>query len=265
MFITTLIAFVPAAAPAEATPTILQPLNSSVAALVAPQDAAMESASEWTGSVALSAISTDGNTETESFNFDSSAELRRDIDRFTVKAYLNYGTDSASGTSVLTQRKMGTSLQYDYFLDEAETTYVYGNSSLEYDALADLDMRLTIGAGAGYQFYEEADSKLSGELGLASVTEDFEGTPSDDYLSLRLAANLFERINEDLTLTSSGEVLPSLEESDDIIAKLDTKLALSLSEAMFTSFQWVMDYDNTPSDGIDRVDNRFVLSLGWSF
>ena len=265
MFITTLIAFVPAAAPAEATPSILQPLNSSIAALVAPQDAAMESASEWTGSVALSAISTDGNTETQSFNFDSSAELREDVDRYTFKAYLNYGTDSASGDSVLNQRKMGTSLQYDYFLDEAETTYVYSNVAADYDALADLDMRLTFGAGGGYQFYEREDSKLSGELGLGYVTEDFEGSPSDDYISLRAAFNTFKRINEDLTFTSSGQILPSLEESDDIIAKLDSKLSMSLSEAMFTSFQWVIDYDNTPSGDNDRVDKRFVLSLGWSF
>jgi len=27
----------------------------------------------------------------------------------------------------------------------------------------------------------------------------------------------------------------------------------------------VLDYDNTPSGSNDRVDSRFVLSLGWSF
>ena len=75
MFITTLIAFLPAAAAPEVAtaPAILQPLDSSILAL-ATQDEA-ESASEWTGSVALSAIATSGNTETESFNFDSNAEL----------------------------------------------------------------------------------------------------------------------------------------------------------------------------------------------
>lgn len=270
MLITTLIAFLPVAAPAEVTLTILQPLDSSIASLVAPQTTPAESVSEWTGSVALSAISTDGNTESEAYSFDATAERRRSADRLTVKAYLNYGTSSASGTSILTQRKMGTSLQYDYFLDATGTTYVYGNGALHYDALATLDMRRTVGAGGGYQFREEKDSKLSCELGLAHGTEDFQGAPGfpsppEDFLAFRLGANLFERINEDLTLTSSGEVLPSMEDSDDILGKLDTKLAMSLSEAMFISLQWVMEYDNTPSMNIDRVDNRFVLSLGWSF
>jgi putative salt-induced outer membrane protein YdiY len=264
MFITSLIAFLPAATTAPlAAPALLQPLDSSIVSLVA-QDEAMTDP-QWTGSVSLSAISTTGNTETESFNFDSNAVLRREIDRFTWKAFLNYGTDSGSGASVLTQRKMGTSLQYDHFVNEAETTYVYGNSGVEYDALADLDMRLTIGAGMGYQFYEEDKFKLSGEAGLTSVTEDFEGAPSDDYLSLRLAGNLYKQFDDNLILTQGAEVLPSLQESADINASLDTKLNLSLSESMFTSFQWVLDYDNTPSGSKDRVDNRFILSLGWSF
>ena len=264
MFITSLIAALPAAALApESAPVILQPLDSSIAALVAQDEPGQ--APEWTGSVSLSAISTSGNTETESFNFDSSAELRRTQDRITWKSFLNYGTDSASGESVLAQRKMGTSLQYDYFVNDAETTYVYGNSNAEYDALADLDMRLTLGAGGGYQFHEEEMFKLSGEAGLAKVTEEFEGSSSEEYISLRLAGNLFKQFNSDLTLTQSAEILPSLEESDDINAKLDSKLKLNLTESMFTSFQWVLDYDNTPSGSNDRVDNRLVLSLGWSF
>jgi hypothetical protein len=34
---------------------------------------------------------------------------------------------------------------------------------------------------------------------------------------------------------------------------------------MIASVAWVMDYDNTPSPGFERVDHRVLLSVGWSF
>ncbi|MDF1800778.1 MAG: DUF481 domain-containing protein [Planctomycetota bacterium] len=246
----------------ELAPTApLAPLDDALISIM--QDA--EAAPQWTGSVAMSAITTSGNTEQESFNFDAGAVLRRDVDRFTWKSYLNYATDSSSGTSTLTQRKMGTSLKYDYFVNEAETTYLFANTGAEYDALADLDLRAKFGGGLGYQFWEKPESKLSGEVGVNYFIEDYEGGQSDEYAALRLAADSFEQLNEDLTWATSAEVYPSLENKDDVTAKLDTKLSLSLTETMFSSLQYVMDYDNTPNGANDRVDSRIVLALGWSF
>lgn len=259
--ITALIIALAPATPEVAPTAPLAPLDDALISIM--QDA--EAQPEWTGSVALSAISTSGNTEQESFNFDAGAELRRDVDRFTWKGYLNYATDSSSGSSVLTQRKMGTSLKYDYFIDEEETTYLFANTGAEYDALADLDLRGQVGGGIGYQFWEKPESKLSGEIGVNYFVEDYEGGTSDEYAALRLAATSFEQLNEDLSWATSAELYPSLEDSDDVNGKLDTKLSLSLTETMFSSLQYVMDYDNTPNGANDRVDTRIVLALGWSF
>ena len=257
-----MIALAPATPEAAPAPTQIAPLDSAILGVV---QEAEESGHAWTGSVALSAISTTGNTETDSFNFDAGAELRRDVDRYTWKGYFNYGRENTGGTSNLTARKGGTSLKYDYFLTEDETTYAFANVGGEFDDLAALDLRTQVGGGAGYQFYESETSKLSGELGLNFFSEESADDTDDSYAALRLAAYAFEQLNEDLSWTTSAELYPSIEDSDDVYGKLDTKLAMSLTEAMFASFQYVMDYDNTPAAGADRVDQRFVLSLGWSF
>lgn len=249
----------------EAAPSLapVAPLDDAIIALV--QEGEAEDAPRWTGSVALSVISTTGNTETDAFNADAGAELRRDVDRYTAKAYFNYGSEKDDGTSNLTSRKGGASLKYDYFVNEDETTYVFANGGGEFDALAKLDLRAQVGGGVGYQFWETDESKLSGEIGLNLFKEEFAGGAEDEYAALRLAATSFEQLSDDLTWTTSAELYPSVEESDDIYGKLDTKFALSLTEAMFTSAQLVVDYDNTPAAGADRVDQRLVLSLGWSF
>jgi len=256
-----MIALAPATPEAAPVSAPIDPLDQAILSLVQED----ESAPEWTGSVALSAITTDGNTETDSFNLDADAELRRDVDRYTWKGYFNYGRETQGGVSNLTSRKGGSSLKYDYFFSEDEKTYAFGNVGGEFDELASLDLRTQVGGGFGYQFYEEDDSKLSGEIGLNYFSEEFADDTDDSYAALRLAASAFEQLSEDLSWTTSVEAYPSIEESEDIYGKVDTKLAMSLTEAMFASAQLVVDYDNTPAAGADRVDQRLVLSLGWSF
>ena len=38
-----------------------------------------------------------------------------------------------------------------------------------------------------------------------------------------------------------------------------------MTENLFTQFQWVLEYDSTPAPGFDHTDNRYILSVGWSF
>lgn len=264
MFTTMLIALAPAITEAAPTPApLLTPLDPSLLAVA--QDASEYTEPQWTGSVSLGATYTEGNTKTQSYNADANAERRGDIDRWTWKAFWNYATEKTTGTEVITARKSGTSLKYDYFLNEAETTYVYGNTAIEQDSLAELDMRWVAGAGAGYQFYDEKDFSLAGEAGLNYIVEDFSTATKDEYVAARLAANLRKVISEDTKFTSSVELYPSLEETDDIYGKWDSKLSTSLTEAMFASLQYVLDFDNTPSGGAERLDQRLVFALGWSF
>ena len=48
-----------------------------------------------------------------------------------------------------------------------------------------------------------------------------------------------------------------------------SEIVTSLTESMVASIAHVLDYDNTPATDpnrtIDRVDNRILLSVGWSF
>ena len=104
----------------------------------------------------------------------------------------------------------------------------------------------------------ECGNGLAG--GKATLIGQRAARPSTD-----LQLGTFEQLSEDLSWTTSVEAYPSIEESEDIYGKVDTKLAMSLTEAMFASAQLVVDYDNTPAAGADRVDQRLVLSLGWSF
>ncbi len=87
----------------------------------------------------------------------------------------------------------------------------------------------------------------------------------DSYVAARLAANTFYAPNKTWTIQHTLELFPSVEDTDDFYGRSDLKASATLSENMLAQVQWIMDYDNTPPTGNDRIDNRYLLSIGWKF
>ena len=47
--------------------------------------------------------------------------------------------------------------------------------------------------------------------------------------------------------------------------RIVSKLRASFTEATFAEAVWEFDFDNTPSPGFNRKDNRYFLNVGWEF
>jgi putative salt-induced outer membrane protein YdiY len=202
---------------------------------------------------------TTGNTETRSASATADGTYRREKDRTILGAFWSYQDDDTG----VTQRSTGAKAQYDYFF--SEKTYGLAQIRAESDYQADLDLRLIFGVGIGRQLVENAVHKFSTEAGLSWFDENYGNSPDQSYLAARLAYTWDWNINKDWVFAQNGELYPSLEYAEDVYAKLDSRIKVSLTEKMFAQGQWVMDWDNTPAIGKDRMDNRYLLTLGWSF
>ena len=187
------------------------------------QDEEAEPMGVWKGSVNAGVLRAEGNTDLTSLSAGGDAQLRREKDRITLGSVLGT-TRSRRSRAVrdpVSQRTAGANAKYDYFLDQR--TYLFGAASAEYNKLADVDLRSTIGGGAGYQFIEREDLSLSAEAGLSYVSEDFGSSPDTEYLAARGAYDVAWQVNEDVEVLHTGTIFPSLEDSDDVYAKLDTR------------------------------------------
>ena len=251
----------------------LPELNTSTTPVPA-QDAEASEAPAWTGNVSLGAIMNTGNTESTAVAASMDAELRREKDRQTVNLFWNYGetTNSVPGgpeVTTITQRNVGGSYQYDYFIDEK--TYYLANAGANTDSLALLDLRWYAGAGIGRQFRDEEDFTLKGEAGLVYIEERFQNMPppapsaDSEGVAARLAWDVMKRLTETTVLEHTGQVFPSLKDIDNTYARLDTRLKMKMTENMNAQFQWILQWDNTPAPGLTSVDNQFIASLGWGF
>jgi putative salt-induced outer membrane protein YdiY len=244
-------------------------LSSFVPVLIedaAAAEAVEPQAPRWTGSLSIGASVSSGNTNKRSANANADAQLRRENDRFSLDGYWNYADQKpeGGGDRVLAERKLGASAKYDYFL--SERTFLYAATSGAYDKIASLNLRWTAGAGVGYQFYEREDLDWALEAGLAYVNEDFVGSEDDnDYVSARGASDVRWDITEGVTFAQKAEVFQSLENSDDFLARKDSRVRLALTEAMFAQLQYVLEYNNSPATDKKRMDHLVALTVGWSF
>lgn len=230
------------------------------------EDAPAPELPHWSGTLSLGATWTAGNTETETVTGAFNSERRGEKDRWTFDAFVNYGstTDTATDVKSTTTNNSGGSAKYDYF--QSEKLFYYGTGSGKVDHVATLNLRTVLGAGLGYQWKETEKVKWATDLGLSWVDEDFEDNSADaSFLAARLGSNLAYQISKTSVFEQVTEVLPSLEDSNDLIAKLDNRLKLNITGKWIAQIQYVLDFDGSVPDGKKETDHRVVLSVGWSF
>lgn len=214
---------------------------------------------QWEGAVTAGISLTDGNTDITKASAAIDASKKLEDERYTLGFSWNYSAENET----VTQRKTYGKGQYDRFV--SEKLYWLLQGSAEADDAAGVDLRTTAGAGAGYQFSDTEKWKLNGEAGFSWFREEFEDSTENDYIAARLAYNWAYILSDKWAFEQTGEVFPSLEDSEDIYSKIDTRAKVTLTENMFAQAQWVWDWDNTPAEGNDRSDHLLLITVGWSF
>jgi len=237
----------------------------------------------WTGSLNFTGVHTSGNTDIRSAGLAFDASRRSDTDRITVDAAWSYaenkvtaGTAGASSTNyLLTQRRVGGGIKYDYFL--SDRSYALATTRALGDTIANLDLRYTAGAGLGYTLLDDGKDLFIFEVGLSYFNESYRNPldqavgftaanpSSTDYLAARVAYRYEHPLSDATKLVHRAEAFPSVEDKEDFYCQVTTELTTSLTESMIATVTHVLDYDNTPAAGFKRADHRVVLSVGWSF
>ncbi len=220
----------------------------------------------WHGDITAGMTSTHGNTVTETVNLSVSLKKRTEKDRTLLTADYIRGEqeDPDTGEKVKTQDEWRMRGKYDYFFTKKMFGYLDGR--YEKDSIAELDRRVILGAGAGYQWVESDDFNFSTEAGLASFYERYEDqTDSSSHLSAQLGYHLDKKLNNKLAFINDLTYYPSLEKASDYFLTTTAELRASITEKMFASFKVVFDYDATPAENAGSTDTKYIVGVGWSF
>ncbi len=220
------------------------------------------------GQVTIGGTYTEGNTErrTASVAIDAIKNYKN-TDRLTLGFNWNFNQqEDANGSSIA--RRIEGRAKYDISIDDR--SYVWLNAFAQTDkpiddTLPTLDLRYSAGVGYGYRVLDNDVWKWGLEAGLAFFNEEYQDQDEDDYLSARIASISSWQYSENTSFSNYIELYPSLDESDDVYGRSDTRATTNLTESMIGQLQWIWDYDNTPAADRDRSDHLFLVTVGWGF
>lgn len=221
-------------------------------------------APKWTGNLSLGITSTHGNTKTESVTGSATASKRREKDRTTLSAdYAKSSQQSKiTGNDETIEDWWRARGKYDYFF--TKKMYGYLDGRIEKDAVAQLDRRVIVGAGGGYQWIESDNMNFSSELGLAYVNEKYK-TESNDNISAQLGYHFDKKLRDNIIFINDLTYYPSLEKFSDYYLTTTAEIRANFTKSFFTNFKTIFNYDETPAEGMHKTDVKYFLGLGYSF
>lgn len=220
----------------------------------------------WTGSLTLTGLRTTGNSETDQLGFRGALSKRWPHDRLTFEAEYSFGRqeDPSTGEKSTTIDYAMALGKYDHFF--TRRFYGYLGTKAERDGVAELELRLAPGAGAGYQWFERPTFNLSTEAGLVWVYENYKRTGSSEFFGPRLAYSVDWTPIQPLKLYHKLEYIPSFEDlGGDYLLNIDAGARLAMWKGAFAELRYEYRYDATPASGRGRTDQRYILGAGWAF
>ena len=225
----------------------------------------------WHGSVNLAASMARGNTVSEKASLTADLSRRWEKHRFTsALGYYFAQSGDNKADKQKTENRFEISAQEDYFF--LTKLYGYVNGKYEIDEIMELDYRIRLGAGLGYQWLEGCDvaglGKMSfnQEVGGAWVKEKYDNDYEDDFATVRYAHHYtwdFAK-TDGLKFFHNLEYLPDLADFAEnyiIDADLGLSWAFSANWQLLAKIEW--DYKSKVAQGVKHSDLRYILGLGY--
>jgi putative salt-induced outer membrane protein YdiY len=202
-----------------------------------------------------------GNTDKDEIRVDAEMIARTTKHRVIVGGAVN--RDNADGDP--TARNWQAYGKYDYFL--TEKWFLYASTLFENDDFADLDLRTTLGAGAGHQFFESDELNLMLSAGPSYVREDFIVAEDDEFSAAQWIIRYDQYFSEkvvQLFHNSNGYI--SFEDCNNWLINTSQGPRFPIYKGLQFTFQYDYDYDNQPSpEAISKWDSKLLFLLGYKF
>jgi len=220
----------------------------------------------WTGNVSAGLTSTHGNTKTEGISASANLSKRtvKDRSQFSADYAKTEQEDPDTGEDETIEDWWRAKAKYDYFF--SKKLYGYLDGRYEKDAVAELDRRVIVGSGCGYQWIESENMNFSTELGLASLYEKFDNqTDSNSELSAQLGYNFDRKLTKNIKFIHDLTYYPSLDKFSDYFLTSTAEIRADFAKNMFMNFKAILGYDETPAIGAHKTDVKYFLGVGYSF
>lgn len=211
----------------------------------------------WSGSAALRASMSQGNSDTADLGFGA---------RFSYFDGVNghrFNGSYAIAENAGVRTKDSLQLGYDYTRDFASNIYGFGKINLTYDKFSAYKSDVFVGVGVGYRIFDDGNTQWAIQAGPGYR----EARDNNDVVVINsgaaMASSYFKTsLTETMSLTNDTDVLWS-KDNTRVTNDLGVNMALAGGMALRTSL--LTNYNSDPAPGFKHTDNTLGLSLVYSF
>lgn len=213
----------------------------------------------WNGTVTMGLTATAGNVSSVLATGKIIAERKTKGNDLNLDADGVYGEVSSieSANSI-----HGSAQDNQTFIDD--TWYGYGRGDVLHDAIANVDYRITSGAGVGYYFIKDKQTTLSAEAGPADEIEQLDDE-YNNYPTARLAERYERKIDEHARIWENVEFLPPLTVPQAFLVTAEVGLETPLSHKLSLQTYLQDNFANVPAPGYKDNDLKLVSGLVLKF
>lgn len=220
-----------------------------------------------------------GNTEQLDYTITAGIQRRSSTSRFKADYTANYSEseiedDQGVSSDVQTADSQRLTSTYDWFFNQKLFIRALDAEYFS-DKFVNIDSRITVGVGVGYQLIDTKKANLEFTLGPSYQTTTFDNVAAgeDDQENsavLALGTSFDYEITSDIDYDASYQIKFVNEASGNKIHQFQTGVEIELAGDFDLDLTFYLDRTDKPKadeNGIfpDKNDYRFVVSLGYDF
>jgi len=220
----------------------------------------VDDSTKYSGKFDLGGAFNRGNSHDDQLHTNGEFVARNPDDRYTINWELNEAT-SAGMTTTSNRRLLG---QYDVFLDRKN--YLFVNAKAERDELADLNLRSGGGLGYGRQLIDTEVTKLSSEVSVNYIKEDYNISEDRSFPTLGFGFKYEQKfLNKKLVYFNNFNADTNLGDPNDVLLRNRMGIRVPIAAGLNLSTQFNIDYDNEPAIAKKKMDTALIFSVGYAF
>ena len=190
---------------------------------------------QWRGAMAASLALASGNTKSSSFSIGADGLRATKEDKVSVFLTSLYGSTEIGNTTQKTANRTRGGARYDWNL--SDRSFVFGLVELENDKIANLDSRLSIGAGMGYKVIKEKDTAFDvfGGIGYHTDKNTVFGlggrrsSVTTNATELLLGEESSHKLSDSTSFRQKLTFYPNLSDSDKNRAQFDAGFVTAIA------------------------------------
>ncbi len=214
---------------------------------------------DWNSHVDFSSSLNSGNTDSENTKLRADGMYKRGDHRH--RGEVTFFREELEGVQTQEQDLY----VYDYNWLFNDPWFFSSELSYEQDPIRELDHRVTLSAGIGYDIWATPRKTLSIKLGAGYLDEEIALISNESAVAIWGLRFWHEFVGGDLSVFHNHTITDNVSGRDNTIFKTATGLSYEISDLLYSNVSLNFDYETEPVETAEHEDLALLLGLGFEF